>query len=148
MSNASAKATGAGLFQVRVQTGPHSLLMDEPGAVGGLDSGPNPFDMLCAAVASCTLMTVKLYAQRKGWALDGLGVRVVHHKGSAGARDRFESALELGNATDEQGEALLKIAQRCPVHLMMESGADAPTIIAPTQQDLSGPDGPLDSLAA
>ena len=122
--------------------------MDEPVEVGGLDSGPNPFDMLCAAMASCTLMTMKLYANRKGWTLDGLSVRVAHRKGSAGARDRFESVLELGNATDEQGEALLKIAQRCPVHLVIESGADAPTIIAPRQQDLTGPDDPLDSLAA
>lgn len=143
MISASATETGVGQFQVRVQTGPHSFLMDEPVAVGGLDSGPNPFDLLCAAMASCTLMTMKLYANRKGWALDGLGVRVTHHKGSAGARDRFESVLQLGNATSEQREALLKIAQRCPVHLLIDSGADAPTAIAPTSID-----GTLDDLAA
>lgn len=142
MSSASAKETGIGQFQVRVQTGPHSFLMDEPVKVGGLDSGPNPFDMLCAAMASCTLMTMKLYASRKGWTLDGLAVEVTHHKGS-GARDRFESVLELGNATSEQREALLKIAQRCPVHLLIESGADTPVAIAPTSID-----GRLDDLAA
>lgn len=148
MSSASANQTGVGQFQVRVQTGPHSFLMDEPAAVGGLDSGPNPFDMLCAAMASCTLMTMKLYAKRKGWTLDGLDVGVTHHKGTAGARDRFECALGLGNATDEQREALLRIAQRCPVHLLLESGADAPTAIASTQDSSTGLDGPLDNLAA
>ena len=134
-----------GQFQVRVQAGSHSFLMDEPVAVGGLDSGPNPFDLLCAAMASCTLMTMKLYANRKGWAMGGLGVRVTHHNGSAGARDRFESVLQLGNATSEQREALLKIAQRCPVHLLIESGADAPTAIAPRTAEINGP---LDDLAA
>jgi putative redox protein len=148
MSSATAHETGKGQFQVSVQTGGHSFLMDEPVAVGGLDSGPNPFDMLCAAMASCTLMTMKLYANRKGWNLDGLDVGVTHRKGSAGARDRFECALELGNATDEQREALLRIAQRCPVHLLLESGADAPTAIAPTEESSTRFEGPLDNLAA
>jgi len=148
MSSATAHKAGKGQFQVRVQAGGHSFLMDEPVADGGLDSGPNPFDMLCAAMASCTLMTMKLYANRKGWTLDGLGVHVTHHKGLAGARDRFDCALGLGNATDAQREALLRIAQRCPVHLLLESGADAPTSIAPTQESSSRFEGPLDNLAA
>lgn len=148
MSSASAAATGAGQFQVHVQTGQHHLLMDEPVAFGGLGSGPNPFDMLCAALASCTLMTMNLYAGRKGWSLDGLDVRVTHHKGSAGSRDRFECALELGNATGEQREALLAIAQRCPVHLLLERGADAPTVIAASNDSSTDFGGPLDDLAA
>jgi putative redox protein len=119
-----AEATGEGLFQVRIDTGDHSFLMDEPVAYGGLASGPNPFDLLSAALAGCTLMTLKLYAQRKGWALDQLNVRVTHQKGSADTRDRFDPIVELGDVTDEQRAALLKIAQRCPVHLLLERGAD------------------------
>lgn len=130
MNFASAEETGEGLFQVRVQAGGHGILMDEPVAAGGLGTGPNPFDLLCAAIASCTLMTLKLYAQRKGWALDGLGVRVTHSKGSVEAKDRFVCELELGNATDEQRERLLSIAQRCPVHLVLERGADVPTAVS------------------
>ena len=148
MSSATAQETGEGQFQVRVQFGAHSFLMDEPVTAGGSGTGPNPFDMLCAAMASSTLMTMKLYANRKGWTLDGLDVRVTHHKGSAGARDRFECVLGLGNATDEQREALLRITKRCPVHLLLESGADAPTAIAPMQERSTGIEGPLDSLAA
>jgi putative redox protein len=148
MSYASAIGTGVGQFQVRLQSRGHSFLMDEPVEVGGLDSGPNPFDMLCAAMASCTLMTMKLYADRKGWTVDGLSVQVSHHRGSAAARDSFECALGLGNATDEQREALLRIAQRCPVHLLIERGADSPTVVASTQESSTGFEGPLDSLAA
>jgi putative redox protein len=129
MSYASAAKTGEGQFQVRIESGPHSFLMDEPSAAGGLDSGPNPFDLLCSALAGCTLMTLKLYADRKGWALDQLNVHVIHHKEAAEAKDRFECIVELGNVTSEQRERLLDIASRCPVHLVLERGAEVPTSI-------------------
>lgn len=119
-----AEATGRGKFQVRVDTGEHELLMDEPVVYGGLATGPNPFDLLEAALAGCTLMTLRLYAERKGWPLDGIRVHVTHRKGVGGERDRFERELELGDVTDEQRERLLEIAQRCPVHLLLERGAD------------------------
>jgi|1186.fasta_scaffold46943_2 putative redox protein len=122
--------TGQGLFQVRVQTGDHSFLMDEPIAFGGLSSGASPFDMLGAALGGCTLMTLKLYAQRKGWTLERLSVRVVHKKGSPEARDSFERVIHLGEVSDEQRERLLGIAERCPVHLLLERGADVSTSLA------------------
>jgi putative redox protein len=130
MSFASAEGTGAGQYQVRIRTGEHSFLMDEPVEAGGLASGPSPFDLLCSALAGCTLMTLQLYAARKGWAIDGLGVEVTHHKGEPGVKDRFEAVLNLGDATDEQRERLLTIARRCPAHLVLEHGADVPTTIA------------------
>ena len=136
MNSVLAEETGEGAFQVRVDTGDHIFLMDEPAEYGGLSSGPNPFDMLCAAIAACTLMTVKLYAKRKGWILDHLNVRVTHQKGSAAQRDRFDRVLELGNVTDEQRDGLLKIAQRCPVHLLIERGADVTVSVA--HAELSG----------
>ena len=132
-----AEETGVGKFQVRIKTGDHSFLMDEPIAYGGLGTGPSPFDLLSAALSACTLMTMKLYAERKGWALDNLRVRVNHQKGKGGARDRFDRLLELGDVTDEQREALLKIAQRCPVHLLFEQGADVTVAVADAQ--LAGP---------
>jgi putative redox protein len=122
-----AEATGEGMFQVRIETGDHSFLMDEPVSYGGLGSGPSPFDMLGAALASCTLMTMKLYAERKGWTLDRLRVRVAHRKGSPEARDRFDRTIQLGDVTGEQREKLLNIAQRCPVHLLLERGAEVST---------------------
>ncbi|MBC9034347.1 OsmC family protein [Sphingomonas sp. JC676] len=127
---AVAEATGEGLYQVRVRTGGHSFLMDEPIDYGGLATGPNPFDLLRAALGACTLMTMKLYAQRKGWTLDRLRVHVTHSKGSAGARDRFDRVIELGDVTEEQREGLLRIAQRCPVHLLLDRGADVTVSLA------------------
>ena len=140
MSSASAEKIGTGQFQVWVNTGPHSFIMDEPLMAGGLGAGPNPFDMLCAALASCTLMTIKLYADRKGWKLEELNVHVTHHKDLPDEKDRFDCVVELGNVTDEQRERILSIARRCPVHLVFERGADVPTTLAP--------DASLNDLAA
>jgi len=133
--------TGEGDFQVRIHTGDHSFLMDEPFVYGGLASGPNPFDMLEAALGACTLMTMKLYAKRKGWTLDPLSVRVTHYKGSTAQRDRFERVLELGSVTDEQREGLLKIAQRCPVHLLFERGADVTVSVSQKGLPAAATDG-------
>jgi putative redox protein len=125
-----AEATGVGKFQVRINSGDHEFIMDEPVEYGGGATGPNPFDLLEAALAGCTLMTLRLYAAGKGWSLDGLRVHVLHRKGEAGGRDRFERELVLGDVTDEQRDALLKIAERCPVHLLFDRGADISVSVA------------------
>jgi putative redox protein len=140
MSSAHAEKTTTGQLQVRVQTGAHVFLMDEPPSVGGDDSGPNPFDMLCSALAGCMAITIKMYADRKGWTLDRLGVRATHHKDSAEARDRLECTVELGGVTAEQRERMMEIARRCPMHLLLERGAD---VLAE-----AAPDDPLDRQVA
>lgn len=124
--------TGAGRFQVRVRTGEHRFMADEPVSYGGLSSGPNPFDLVCAALASCTVMTMRLYAERKGWQLDRMSARVRHRKSSPDGKDLFERVLHLGDVTDEQREKLLHIANRCPVHLMLERGAAVETRLTDT----------------
>ena len=139
MNSVTAEMTGNGQFEARVQVGAHELIVDEPAERGGLGSGPNPYDLLCAALAACTLMTLELYAKRKGWTLDRLSVRVTHQKGSAEKRDRFDRTLELGTVTSEQRDALIKIAQRCPVDLLLERGADVTVTIA---EDGLGPARP------
>lgn len=140
MNSILAEETGAGTFQTRIDTGDHSFLVDEPANYGGLGSGPSPFDLLCAALAACTLMTMKLYAKRKGWTLDGLKVRVTHEKGSTDKRDRFDRVIELGNVTDEQRDGLLKIVQRCPVDLLLERGADVTVTLARAKLPAAEPD--------
>jgi putative redox protein len=134
-----ATASGEGKFQVRIETGEHDFLMDEPVAFGGLSSGPSPFDMIGAALSACTLMTMKLYAERKGWVLNDLSVRVTHRKSSPEARDQFERAIRFGQVTDEQREKLVSIAARCPVHLLLERGSDVSTVVA--RAELAGPEG-------
>ena len=127
---AAAAKAGHSTFQVRVESGGYTFQMDEPVADGGLATGPNPFDLLRASLASCTLMTLQAYAKLKGWAFDDLTVRVTHYKSENGTRDRFDRVIETNTATDEQRERLLKIALRCPVHLLLEAGADVTVAMA------------------
>ena len=124
------RATGNGKFQVQAETGEHHFLMDEPIAYGGQSSGPSPFDMIAAALGACTLMTMRLYAERKGWTIVDLSVRVAHRKASPEARDQFERTVRFGDTTEEQRAKLLAIAERCPVHLLLERGADVITSVA------------------
>lgn len=117
--------TGAGLFQVQAKVGELAFLADEPVGSGGLGSGPTPYDLLGAALAACTVMTVRLYAERKGWVLDHISVRVGHERRTTEARDCFDIELMLEGALDPAQRAkLLDIANRCPVHSTLERGAD------------------------
>ena len=98
---------------------------DEPAEVGGLGSGPTPYDLLCAGLGACTAMTVCMYARRKSLPLRWVRVCVGHirTKGDTPA-DGFmrEVALE-GGLTDEQRARLIEIAERCPVHSTLKQGA-------------------------
>jgi putative redox protein len=132
--------TGLGRFQVEVRARGATLLVDEPAAVGGLGSGPNPYDLLSAALGSCTSMTMRLYAERKGWPLGRIRVRVAHVRGTLTSRDRFEREITLEGDLDETQRArLLEIANRCPVHLLLDRGSDVATRVV-AQDQLEGPD--------
>ncbi len=124
--------TRLGRFQVEARVGTSAFLVDEPIASGGLGTGPNPFDLLSAALGSCTAMTIRLYAERKAWPLAHVRVRVSHHRGDLQARDSFKAEICLEGDLDETQRArLIDIAQRCPVHLTLERGADvAATLVA------------------
>src|ERR1700722_10793149 len=116
--------TGVGAFQVEIHAGSSSFLVDEPIKAGGLGSGPNPYDLLSAAIGSCTLMTIRLYVRRKQWPLEHVRVKVTHHRDSLETKDRFVREIELVGPLDETQRAkLLEIAMRCPVHLTMERGS-------------------------
>ena len=123
--------TGLGRFQVEVLTAGASFLADEPAELGGLGSGPNPYDLLAAALGACTAMTVRLYAERKGWPLTRATVRVLHSRPSPQGRDRFAREVTLEGALDDgQRARLLEIAGKCPVHRTLEGGADMVTVLA------------------
>ena len=126
--------TGAGRYQVQVQAAGTSFLADEPMAFGGLGSGPNPYDLLGAALGSCTAMTLRLFANRKGWPLVRVAVTVVHARDGAAARDVFARDISLEGELDEtQRVKLLEIAERCPVHRTLQHGADVTTrLVAPS----------------
>ncbi|MGI9237566.1 MAG: bifunctional alpha/beta hydrolase/OsmC family protein [Woeseiaceae bacterium] len=119
--------TERGEFRTEVQIGEHSLIADEPRSVGGTGLGPTPYDLLSAALATCTSMTLKMYAEHKKLALESATVVVDHDKLHAkdcedcestdGKIDEFRRSILLeGELSDEQRQRMLEIADRCPVH--------------------------------
>ncbi len=119
--------TGEEGFLTEIDAAGHALLADEPIDVGGADAGPSPYDLLSAALASCTSMTLQLYARRKDLPLTRATVQVHHRKIHArdcaecdtneGRIDEFTRRIVLeGDLDDAARQRLLEIADRCPVH--------------------------------
>lgn len=112
-----------------VVTGRHSLLLDEPPALGGQDAGPAPYDVLLASLGACTAITLRMYAGRKGWPLTAAEVDLKHYKD--GERSKIERVLHLtGDLDDAQRARLADIAERTPVTLTLKAGADIATRLA------------------
>ena len=114
-------------FYTEVAAGDHALVADEPASVGGSNRGPSPYELLSASLATCTTMTLKMYAGFKKIDLDAVTVRVTHKKMHAeacadcdseeGNIDEFRRELTIeGNLDDTQRQRMLEIADRCPVH--------------------------------
>jgi putative redox protein len=128
----------AGGFAQEVIAGSHRFASDEPVSAGGTDSGPTPYDLLLAALGSCTSMTIAMYARRKQWALERVTVRLrhsrLHAEDCAGCETReakltiIERDIALDGELDEDQRArLLAIANRCPVHQTLTSEIDIRT---------------------
>ena len=126
-------------FLQDINAGPrHHLLADEPVAYGGTDRGLSPYGLLAAGLGACTSMTLRMYARRKGWPLEGISVDVCHDKVHAqdalhpGAHvDRFKRVIRLsGDLSEEQRQRLLEVADKCPVHRTLEQGAIIETQLA------------------
>ena len=128
----TATETGVGTLQVAIESDGHAIIADEPVSVGGLGSGLSPYELVSAGLAACTVMTMRLYANRKGIGLDRARVTVDHSK-VAGMMpaDRFTRTISLDGPLDEdQRTRLLAIADRCPVDLTLVRGADVETRLA------------------
>ncbi len=119
--------TGEGFGTDVVVNDRHRLRVDEPESIGGADTGPTPYDLLSTALGACTSMTLRMYADRKGWPLESVRVHVRHGRvhakdceeceSTGGSVDRFERVIDLAGPLDtEQRDRLLEIADRCPVH--------------------------------
>ena len=109
---------GKGRYQQGIQAGQHQWLSDEPAALGGNDAGPAPFDFLLAALGSCTSITLRMYAERKGLDLQKISVHLEHEKREVEgiSRDHIQRKITLeGGLTAEQRQRLLEIANKCPV---------------------------------
>jgi putative redox protein len=104
-----------------VKAGDHTFTVDEPVESGGQDEGPSPQELLAAALASCTAVTMEMYAQRKGWDTSGLEVEVEYTPAERGCPTKFELVLKMPPHLDEeQIERLQVIAAKCPVHRTLE----------------------------
>jgi putative redox protein len=99
----------------------HQLISDEPKEDGGDDAGPSPQELLAASLASCTAITMEMYAQRKGWNTDGLEVDVEYTPADRGSPTRFNLIMRMpAHLSDEQVEKLRVIAAKCPIHRTLE----------------------------
>jgi putative redox protein len=124
---------GVAGFTQEITVGSHRLFSDEPREAGGQDAGPSPYDLVAAALGSCTSMTIAMYARHKRWPLSSVVVRLRHSKTHAAdcadcekndvLLDQIDREIELlGNLTNEQREKLLEIADKCPVHRTLTRG--------------------------
>ena len=120
-------------FRTEVTARGHTLVADEPASLGGTDAGPTPYDYLAAALGTCTAMTIRMYADRRGWPLNGVTVRLTHSRvhekdceRSASEKvgiDQFARSIEFdGDLSEEQRAGLLQIADRCPVGQTLTRG--------------------------
>jgi putative redox protein len=116
-----ATATRTGTYKHVVQVRQHRLLADEPNDTGGDDAAPSPQELLAASLASCTAVTMEMYAQRKGWDLGGVEVEAEYTPAERGCPTRFSLTLRLPSGlTEEQVERLRVIAAKCPVHRTLD----------------------------
>jgi putative redox protein len=133
--NVIARPTEKGRFQAEIAVRGGTLIADEPVEAGGEGSGPTPYELLAAALAACTAMTLMLYAERKSWALPPFSVAVAHMIVPAGAggsppRDLFTRHIAFeGPLGPGEQEKLLGVADKCPVHRTLMRGFEIRTEI-------------------
>jgi len=142
MTRAVIVKSGEDRYAQTILVGHHSFHGDEPFDVGGQDAGPNPFELLLAALGTCTSITVRMYADRKGWPLEDVQVRLAYamvqtgdcgtSNGEAQLVDGIEEELiVVGDLSEAQRKRLAEIAARCPVHRTLGSPIQICTRLVP-----------------
>ncbi len=110
-----------GTFKHTVQVREHQLTVDEPPELGGNDAGPDPQELLAVSLASCTAITMEMYAARKGWEIGRVEVEVQYSPAERGCPTRFELVMRLPeDLPEDQAERLRVIAAKCPVHRVLD----------------------------
>lgn len=131
MSRAHARIAAA-RYRTDIRAGAHDLVADEGAALGGADAGPAPYELLLAALGACTAMTLKMYAERKGWPLEAVEVDLAYLKADDAMRIDRRLSLEGPLDTDQRAR-LADIAERTPVTLTLKSGTPILTHLQPVQ---------------
>ncbi len=110
-----------GKLRQEIEIRKHTVAADEPKEHGGDDSAPSPQELLAASLASCTAITIEMYARRKGWALGDVTVDVDYEPAQRGSPTRFSMVVNLPKELPEdQRERLMQIGAKCPVHRVLE----------------------------
>ena len=117
----TARRRSTGPFQHEIQVRHHVVSADEPRKAGGDDSAPSPQELLAASLASCTAITLEMYAQRKGWDVGPVEVDCQYQPADRGCPTRFELVVRLPqDLEDDQVRRLMAIAAKCPVHRTLD----------------------------
>jgi putative redox protein len=104
-------------YEHEVEIREHRLIVDETEEKGGGDQGPTPTELLAASLATCTAITIEMYADRKEWELGGVEVQADFTQGTADTPPKFKVEIRIpAELSDEQRERILVIAHKCPVH--------------------------------
>ena len=138
MSLTILEATLGSRYHTSMTARTHTFAADEPTEVGGADLAPTPVELLLGSLASCTTITLRMYAERKQWPLEAVTVRLRHSRIHAadcescetqeGMLDRIDREVELiGPLSEDQRARLLEIASKCPVHRTLTSEIDIQT---------------------
>jgi uncharacterized OsmC-like protein len=124
--------SGQSNFAQNISIGPHRLQVDEPSDLGGKDRGPTPYELLMAALGACTCITVRMYAERKQWPLEGVHVKLSYARAHAEDSARCDTEVRMidqvemeisfvGYLSEDQRQRLMAIANMCPVHRTLSS---------------------------
>ena len=118
---ARAHRSASSTYTHRVDIRSHQLTVDEPTDHGGEDEGPSPQELLAASLASCTAITMEMYAKRKGWDIGPVEVQVDYAPAERGCPTKFRLQMRLPNGcSEEQVQRLQAIAAKCPVHRTLD----------------------------
>ena len=117
-------------YETHLSTDSQVVVVDEPTNVGGQDRGMRPGELLAGSLAACTVITLRMYADRKGWPLESAVVHVDYTSDPKTKRSRFTMRLILnGRLDDDQRARLLDIADHCPIHRALQNPIDFETIL-------------------
>ncbi len=117
-------------YETRMRFGKHELIADEPEHIGGTDKGPSAGTYLKMSLAACTAITLRMYADRKGWEVDEFIVKVDYQRQEG--TTRFHRTVEVkGNLDEKQRKRILQIANLCPIHKTLSGPIEIETELVP-----------------
>ncbi|GGF70802.1 OsmC family protein [Wenyingzhuangia marina] len=119
--NTVSASIGTQLYKTEIKTNNHLIIADEPEKVGGQDLGFTPTELLNSSLAACSAITIRMYAERKGWDVQHININVKHKINTSSETITFEKEIEvIGNLDAAQKKRLVEIGEKCPVEKMLK----------------------------